>query len=60
MKMRWQRRDVKIAENSVGSTFSIPGEDGAEGFEVVDSFRYLGRILHQADEDWPAVLWKIL
>ena len=35
------------------------GKDGAECFEGVDYFKHLGRILHQSDEDWPAVLWNI-
>ena len=30
-----------------------------ECFEGVDSFKYLGRILHHTDEDWPAVCRKI-
>ena len=30
-----------------------------ECFEGVDSFKYLGRILHHTYEDWPAVCRKI-
>ena len=50
---------MEIAEKCTGSTFSLMREDGAECFEGVDSFKYLGRILHRADEDWPAVLRNI-
>ena len=53
--MRWQRRDVEIA----GETFSLTLEDGAECFEGVESFKYLGRILHWADENCPAGLRNI-
>ena len=57
--MSWRRRDVEIAANCTGATLSLTGEDGTELFEGVDSFECLGRILHRADEDWPAVLWNV-
>ena len=41
--------------------FSLKGEDGAESLNGVDSFRYLGRILHRSNDNWPVVLrniWK--
>ena len=50
---------MDIAEKCMGATFSITGEDGAECFEGVESFKYLGWILHQSDEDWLAVLRNI-
>ena len=59
MQMRWQRWDVEIAEKYTGATFSLTGEDGAECFEGVDSFKYLGRVLNRLDEDWPAVFRNI-
>ena len=49
-QIRWQRRDVAIAENFKGGNFSLTGEDGAECVEGVDYFKYLGRILHQVEE----------
>ena len=48
-----------IAENCTGATFSLTGEDGAECIEGVDYFKYLGRILHQADKDWSDFLQNI-
>ena len=50
---------MAISENYTGARFSLTGEDGAECVEGVDSFNYPGRILHQADEDWPEVLRNI-
>ena len=41
------------------ANFSLTGDDGAECFEGVDSFKYLGRVLHQEDDYWPAVLRNI-
>ena len=57
--MRWWIRGVTIAENFTGTTFSITGEDGVECVEGLDSFNYLGWILHRADEDWPTVIHDI-
>ena len=57
--MRWQRQDVEIATKFVGETFILTGEDGAECFEGVDSFKYFGMFLHQLDEDWPEVFQNI-
>ena len=50
------------------ATFNLTGEDGSEKFEGVDSFKYLGRIMHWSDNDWPAQklrqvwgrLWNLL
>ena len=43
----------------MGANFSLNGEDGAECFEGVDSFKYLERILYQVDEYWLEVIRDI-
>ena len=53
------KRGVGIAAKCTGAKFSITGEDVAEYFEGVDSFKYLGRIQHRMDEYWPEVLCNI-
>ena len=50
---------MDIAANFTGATFSLTGDNGAECFECVDSFKYLGRVLHQTDDDCPTVLRNI-
>ena len=57
--MRRRRIDVEIAAKCTGSTFSLTGDDGAECFEGVDSFKYLGQVIHQTEDDCPAVLRNI-
>ena len=57
--MLWQIRDVEIAANFIGETFSLTGDDGAECFEGVDTLKYLGRVLYWTDDDWPSVLRNI-
>ena len=42
---------MEIATKCTGATFSITGDYGSDCFEGVDSLKYLGRILHQADEE---------
>ena len=54
-QMRWRIWDVEMAANCAGATLSLTGDDGAECFEGVDYFKYLGRVLHRLDEDWPEV-----
>ena len=53
----------EVAETRRGDsgkvTFSSTGDDGAEFFEGVNSFKYLGRVLHQEDDDLPVVLHNI-
>ena len=52
---------MKIAEECTGATFSLTGEGGVECSEGVESFKYLERVLHRSDEDWPAVrrnIWR--
>ena len=58
-QMRWRRRDVEIVAKCTEATFSLTGDDGAECFVGVYSFKYLGRILHQEENDWLAVLRNI-
>ena len=41
------------------ATFSLTEDNGAEYFEGVGSFKYLGRVLHQEDHNWSAVLLNI-
>ena len=53
--MRWKGRDVEIAAKCTGATFVLMGKDGVEYFDRVDSFKYLGRVLHRLDENWPEV-----
>ena len=53
--MRLRIRDVEIAAKCTGETFSLMGDDGVECFEGVDSFNYLGRVLHLSYKDWLAV-----
>ena len=55
MQMRLRRWDVEIAAKCVGATFSLTGYDGAECFEGVYSFKYLGCVLHRTDENWTEV-----
>ena len=57
--MRWQKRDVQIAEKCTGATFSIMRDDWAEYFEGLDAFKYLWQVLNWTHGDWPAVLRDI-
>ena len=50
---------MEVAAKCPGATFSLTGDDGTECFEGVDAFKYLGRVLHRTDDDWPAVLRNI-
>ena len=52
MQVGLRRWDVEIEANCTGVTFSLTGNDRAECFEGVESFKYLGRVLHRSDEDW--------
>ena len=42
-----------------GVAFSLIGEDDAACIEVVETFKYLRRILYQLDENLPAVIWNV-
>ena len=57
--MRWQRRNVGIVYKCTVATFSLTGEDGAGCVEGVESFRYLGRIMHLSGEYCLEVLRNI-
>ena len=48
-KMRLRQRDVEIAAKCVGVNFSLTGDDAAEFFEEVESFKYLVCVLHRTD-----------
>ena len=54
--MRWWRRDVAIADKFTEETFSLTGEDKAYCIEVLEVFKYLGRLLDRSDDNCPAVL----
>ena len=43
---------MEVATKCTGETFRLTGDDRKECFERVDSFKYLGRVLHRLDEDW--------
>ena len=53
----------EVAEQRCGYSGKVHGDDlqdgRAECFEGVDSFNYLGRVLHQTENDWPEVLRNI-
>ena len=51
MQMKLRQRDVEIAAKRVGVTFVLTGDDRAEFFVGLESFKYLGRVLHRTDED---------
>ena len=57
--MRWRRKDVVIVSRCEGGAFSLTGEDDVDCIEGVGSFKYLGRILDQSDDDWPSVLQNV-
>ena len=54
-KIRWQRREGTIASRYMEASLSLTGEDKAECIEGAETFKYLGRMLEQSDEDWPEV-----
>ena len=47
------------ASKFTGATFSLTGEDGLDCFEGVDALKYLGQVIYQTNDDWPAVLHNI-
>ena len=50
---------MEILEKCTGENFSLTGDDGAECLEGVDSFKYLVRVLHQEEDNWPEVICNI-
>ena len=57
---RLQQKDVETAARCGEMEFSIYGEEGDERVENVTTFRYLGRLLDQTDDDWPAMRGNIM
>ena len=49
IQIRWQRRDMIIADRCLEATFSLAGEEKAECIEGVEVFRYLGQLLERLD-----------
>ena len=54
-QMWWRRRYVVIASRCVEASFTLTVEEEAECIEEEKSFKYLGRMLNQSDNDWLAV-----
>ena len=46
---------MEIEAKYTGYIFSLMGKDVVECFEGVESFKYLGRVLHRSDKDWSEV-----
>ena len=57
---RIRQRDVEMAARCGVMEFSLEGGEGDERLENVTTVRYLGRLLDQTDDDWPAVRRKIM
>ena len=52
---------MAIADRCLETTFSLTGEEEAENIEEVEVIKYLGKLLDQWDDNFPAVLrniWK--
>ena len=58
-QMRWRQQDVATVDKFSEVTFSLTGEDKAERIGGGGSFKYLGSLMDQLDDDWPAVLHNI-
>ena len=54
---RLRQRDVEMAARCGEMEFILEGGEVDERVEGVATFRYLGRLLYQTDDDWPAV-WR--
>ena len=50
---------MEILNKCTEVTFRLTGEDGVERVKGVDSFNYIGRILHRSEANWTAVLKNI-
>ena len=55
-QMKWQRRDLDIADRCSEATISLTGEEEAERIEGVEVFKYLGQMLDRSDNNLPMVL----
>ena len=52
----WGREEGwRLAETEVRESTEMAFEVYGEQFQAVPSFKYLGRILTEGDDDWPAV-----
>ena len=58
IRLLW--RDVGMAERCGEMEFSLEGREGEERVENVMTFRYLGKLLDQTYDDWPAVRRNIM
>ena len=58
-QMRWRRRNVAIVIRCKGPAFSLTVEEDADCIEGVETFKYLGRILYQSDDNCSAVLRNV-
>ena len=54
-EMQLSRRDVDIVERCWEMEFRFYRREGDALVELVANFKYLGRLLDQTDDDWPAV-----
>ena len=54
-EIRIRQRDVEMAARCGEMEFNLDGEEGYQRVENVLNFQYLGRLLNQTDDDWPAV-----
>ena len=59
MQMWWRRKDVAIAIQCEGATFSLTVEDNADFIEGFETFKCLGVILDRSKDNWTAVIWKV-
>ena len=57
--MWWRRKDVTIAIQCEGATFSLTVEDNADFIEGFETFKCLGVILDRSKDNWTAVIWKV-
>ena len=51
---------MEKAERCGEMDFSLEVEEADDMVESVEMFKYLGRILDQTDDDWPAVRRNIM
>ena len=50
-----ERKKLRLAETEVRESMEMDFEVYGEQLQTVPSFKYLGRILTEGDDDWPAV-----
>ena len=54
-EMMLMRDDVEVASRFSDMEFNLTGNEVEDTIEGVALFTYLGRLLDQSDNDWPAV-----